>query len=78
MDEIQIKNNAQLRRVRMAAMLEQEIMHYAWKELSRNRPLTAAVTEHQNRMEHRNGPAMQRQYQLEPFLPKRSRRGHHT
>ena len=45
MEEIQIKNNAQLRRVRMAAMLEQEIMHYAWKELSRNRPLTAAMLE---------------------------------
>ena len=46
MAEIQIKNNAELRRVRMAAMLEQEIMHYAWRELSRRRPLTAAMLEY--------------------------------
>ena len=43
--EVKIKNEMQMRRVEMAAGLEQEIMRHAWQEVSRKRPLTAAHLE---------------------------------
>jgi len=43
--KLEIKNQKELRRVEMAAVLEKEIAHHAWMELSRKRPLTAAILE---------------------------------
>ena len=49
--EVKINNQMQMRRVEMAAGLEQEIMRHAWLEVSRKRPLTEKIlTRYENEL----------------------------
>ena len=77
MNEVIINNRAEMRRVEMAAGLEKQIERQAWMTVSRKRPLkaTRSLPKQRNRMDHRHGPAMERQTELEPVLKMRPRPG---
>ena len=84
MDEVIINNRAEMRRVEMAAGLEKQIERQAWMTVSQGdppgrvratAPLGRSLPKQRNRMDHRDGPAMERQTELEPVLKMRPRPG---